>query len=123
MTIEEKLSSSMEDYLEAISFIIDEKQAVRAKDISKRLGVNNSSVTGALHALADKDMINYVPYDVITLTSKGEKIAKDVIQRHIALRDFFVNILLIDESEAEEAACKMEHGVSKNVLDRLTKYI
>ena len=48
------LSASMEDYLEAIFHIVSEKQAARAKDIAKRLKVNNSSVTGALRSLAEK---------------------------------------------------------------------
>jgi DtxR family Mn-dependent transcriptional regulator len=46
------LSASMEDYLEAIFHIAADKQAARAKDIAKRLKVNNSSVTGALRILS-----------------------------------------------------------------------
>ena len=76
------LSSSLEDYLEAIFHIVGEKQAARAKDIAKRLKVNNSSVTGALRSLAEKGMINYAPYDVITLTTKGQKLAEDVVRRY-----------------------------------------
>ena len=47
MTRSEALTASMEDYLEAIFYIVAEKGAARAKDISKRLKVNHSSVTGA----------------------------------------------------------------------------
>jgi len=50
------LSASLEDYLEAIYHIVREKKAARAKDISKRLGVNRSSVTGALHSLAERKL-------------------------------------------------------------------
>jgi len=48
------LSASLEDYLEAIYHIVQKKQAARAKDIVQRLRVKNSSVTGAMRALADK---------------------------------------------------------------------
>ena len=54
----EELTSSLEDYLETIYLIISEKEAVRPKDIAKRLNVSNASVTGALKTLADKGMIN-----------------------------------------------------------------
>ena len=54
MTGLEALSASMEDYLEAIFHVAAEKGAARAKDISKRMKVNSSSVTGALRALADE---------------------------------------------------------------------
>jgi len=117
------LSSSMEDYLEAIFHIEAQKQAAKASDIAKRLGVNNSSVTGALRVLSEKGYINYAPYDLITLTSKGKELAKDVVRRHEVLRDFFVKVLSIDEAEAEETACKMEHAVSPNILDRIIRFV
>ncbi|PID74015.1 MAG: DtxR family transcriptional regulator [Desulfobacterales bacterium] len=117
------LSASMEDYLEAIFHIITKKQAARAKDIALRLKVNNSSVTGALRTLSEKGFINYAPYDLITLTSKGKTHARNVIRRHNALRDFFLKILLIPEEEAEETACRMEHSLPMNILERLIHFI
>ncbi len=119
----ELLSASLEDYLEAIFHIVSEKQAARAKDIAKRLRVNNSSVTGALRALAEKGFINYAPYDVITLTPRGNELAEEVVRKHEALQDFFVKILYIDPDEAEEAACKMEHALSRIILDRLILFM
>ncbi len=77
-----ELSASLEDYLEAIFQIVRDKQAARAKDISERLKVRRSSVTGALHALADRELINYAPYDLITLTDKGKIVAQAVVRRH-----------------------------------------
>ncbi len=122
MVINEALSASLEDYLEAIFHIIAEKQAARAKDISKRLKVGGSSVTGALRSLAEKGLINYAPYDLITLTPKGRAVAEDVVRRHEALRDFFVNVLTIEEKEADEAACRMEHAIPKTILERLIQF-
>lgn len=123
MANKEMLSSNMEDYLEAIFHISAKKQAARAKDIAKRLKVNNSSVTGALRVLSEKGFINYAPYDLITLTAKGKVLAEDVVRRHEALKDFFIKILLINEAEAEKAACKMEHAVSKTILNRLISFV
>jgi DtxR family Mn-dependent transcriptional regulator len=117
------LTASLEDYLEAIFHVAAEKGAARAKDISKRMKVNSSSVTGALRALAERGLVNYAPYDIVTLTPQGTRVAKDVIRRHEVLRDFFVKILAVDEAEAEEGACKMEHAVPRNILERLVQYI
>jgi DtxR family Mn-dependent transcriptional regulator len=119
----DELSASMEDYLEAIYHIVRAKQAARAKDIAKRLHVNNSSVTGALRTLSEKGYINYAPYDVITLTPKGHKHAEDVVRRHEALMDFFTKVLCVDKTEASDAACKMEHAVSRTILDRLIRFV
>ncbi len=117
------LTASLEDYLEAIFHIIDEKQAVRPKDIARRLAVSNASVTGALRALADKGMIHYAPYDVITLTDDGLRLARDVVQRHVALRDFFVKVFAVEYAAADEAACRMEHGVPPVILERFLEFV
>jgi DtxR family Mn-dependent transcriptional regulator len=117
------LSPSLEDYLKAIFHIVSEKQAVRAKDIAGRLRVSSASVTGALRSLSKKGLINYAPYDVITLTAEGQKVTKDVIRRHKALRNFFGNVLLVGAEEADDGACKMEHALPGPILDRLIKFL
>ena len=122
MTTADTLTASLEDYLEAIFHIIADKEAVRPKDIARRLKVSNSSVTGALRSLAEKNLINYAPYDVITLTPSGKDAARDVIRRHEVLRDFFVNVLAIDSRDADKAACEMEHAIPKSILDRFIEF-
>ncbi|MBN1257335.1 MAG: metal-dependent transcriptional regulator [Planctomycetes bacterium] len=116
------LSASLEDYLEAIFHISAQKQAARPKDISKRLKVNNSSVTGALKLLAGKGLVNYAPYEIVTLTGKGKTLAEDIVRRHETLRDFFEKVLAVSHEDAEEAACKMEHVVSREVLENLIQF-
>ncbi len=118
----ESLSASLEDYLEAIFHIIAKKRAARPKDVSDRLHVNNSSVTGALNLLAKKGLVNYAPYDLITLTAKGEKAAEQVVQRHMILRNFFEKVLSVSPAEAENAACGMEHAVVPKVFRRLVQF-
>ena len=117
------LSASLEDYLEAICHIVQQKQAAKARDISRRLDVNSSSVTGALQSLAAKGLVNYAPYDIITLTDEGMRIAEDVIRRHRTLHHFLVRVLAIEDTEAEEAACKMEHVISQKILERLIQFV
>jgi len=117
-----KLTASQEDYLEAIYHISAEKMAARAKDISIHLDVRASSVTGALRNLAKLGLINYAPYDLITLTDEGKIVAGEVVRRHQALEHFLVNVLGVEQREADEAACRMEHSVPKAIVDRLVKY-
>ena len=117
------LSASLEDYLEAIFHIITQKKVARVKDISHRLKVNNSSVTGALKVLTEKNLINYAPYDVVTLTPAGETVAREVISKHEVLKKFFVKVLSVDEEAAEDSACKMEHSVSEEILERLVQFV
>ncbi len=122
-SINDSLSASLEDYLEAIFHIEQQKHASRAKDIGERLNVSGASVTAALRTLGEKKLINYAPYDLITLTTRGKAIAEDIVHRHITLREFFVKILGIEETVADEAACKLEHDIPTVVIDRLTQFI
>jgi DtxR family Mn-dependent transcriptional regulator len=117
------LTASLEDYLEAIYQLGRENKAARAREISKRLGVNRSSVTGALHALSERKLVNYAPYDIATLTPEGERVAANISHRHLVLKDFFVKVLGVETAEADDSACKMEHVVSEKILDRLAEFV
>ena len=117
-----KLSESLEDYLEVILDLEKAQKVARAKDIADKMGVQRGSVTGALKNLEEKKLINYEPYSFITLTAKGKKIAKEIAHRHAVLKDFLVSILQIDEHTAESTACRMEHAIDKASLERLTSF-
>ena len=80
------LTASQEDYLEAIYHVVQENRVARSRDLVRRLGVNSSSVTQALHGLSERGMIHHEPYGAVTLTPDGERVALDVIRRHEALR-------------------------------------
>jgi DtxR family Mn-dependent transcriptional regulator len=117
------LSASLEDYIEAIFLIVAEKQAARSKEIAQRLRVSRASVTEALRALSRKGLINYAPYEVVTLTVKGRRVAEDVIRRHEALKDFFTKVLVIDEEVAEQGACRIEHAAPPEIIERLIRFM
>ncbi|MDD3730842.1 MAG: metal-dependent transcriptional regulator [candidate division Zixibacteria bacterium] len=123
MPTSEMLSASLEDYLEAIFHLVSDKQAARSKDISRLLKVNVSSVTGALQVLAQKNLVNYSPYEVVTLTEKGEQAARDVVRRHRALRDFFVKVLAVEEGIADKGACRIEHTIPREILERFVEFV
>lgn len=116
------LSASLEDYIEAIYHIIEEKLVARSKEIAARLKVSRASVTEALRALSKKGLINYAPYEAITLTDEGKLVAEDVIFRHEALKRFFIEVLAIDNSIAEEGACKIEHAAPPEIIARMISF-
>ncbi len=117
------LSASLEDYLAAIYHIVSTKFAARSRDISARLGVSGSSVTEALRNLSSRKLIHYAPYEMITLTPKGKKLAEDVVRRHRTLMSFFTTVLGVEREEADRTACEMEHFVSPSVLDRMLDFV
>ncbi|KJR97282.1 MAG: DtxR family transcriptional regulator [Desulfobulbaceae bacterium BRH_c16a] len=116
------LSASLEDYIEAIYHIIENKLVARSKEIAARLHVSRASVTEALRALSKKGLINYAPYEAITLTEEGKIVAEDVIFRHDALKRFFIEVLSIDAAIAEEGACRIEHAAPPEIISRMISF-
>ena len=121
--MKQPLSESLEDYLETILALEKEQKVARVKDIADRLGVLRGSVTGALKTLAGKGLINYEPYSFITLTPRGMAIAREITRRHRIIGNFLENVLLLDPKNAEENACRMEHAMDKEAIDRLVQFI
>lgn len=118
----EKLSHSQEDYLEEIYKQVLEYGFAKVTGISNALNVKKASVTGALNALVKKNLINYEPYSKITLTQQGEEAAKQILNKHEILRDFFQNVLNLTAEEASENACRMEHVGSEQFFTNFVKF-
>lgn len=112
------VSTNTEDYLEAISQLISEKGAARVRDIAAALGVHKSTVSATLKSLAEKGLVNYSRYEMTTLTSLGREIAEDVSRRHKVIGRFLAEILGVDDTAAQANACRMEHILDADVLDR-----
>ncbi|MDP6635633.1 MAG: metal-dependent transcriptional regulator [Phycisphaerae bacterium] len=118
----EKLSPSLEDYLEAVLILVRRGNVARVRDIAAHLGVGKSSVTGAVKTLAKRGLVNYEPYQFITLTDHGRELAEEVSARHVLLRKFLSEVLGLDEETAEANACRMEHAVDAELLEQLGKF-
>jgi len=118
-----KLNASAEDYLEAIFQLVAEDGAARTGEIARRLGVHKSTVTGALHALADKGLVEYSPYSASVLTDRGRRVASEIVRRHDVLHRFLKDVLLLPDALAEANACRIEHGLDREVVDRLVAFL
>ncbi len=119
----DKLSASLEDYLEIIYNCNWLKTQIRAVDISKQLKISRASVTEALKKLAEKGYINYERYEAISLTDKGEEIAKNISTKHKLLQSFFEQVLNLTKDEASYNACKIEHIITDNAFEKISEYM
>jgi DtxR family Mn-dependent transcriptional regulator len=113
----------MEDYLETIFLLSKEKGGIRVKNIAKKLGVKMPTVTNMLKTLSEKGFIDYEKHEYLELTKKGLAVGKETDKKHEVIRSFLTDILKIDSSVADEEACNMEHGISPETLNRLTKFM
>ncbi len=72
----------LEDYLRAIYCIERTQKVAWPKDISAPQAAASSTVTVTFQSLAERGMVNYEPYELITLTDEGHERAEQLAVRH-----------------------------------------
>lgn len=112
----------MDDYLEQILNLIEEKGYARPVDVSQRLGISQASVTNMLRKLDSEGLVNHEKYRGTILTEKGQTIAKAIVARHKALTEF-LRLFNIDEDTIYADVEGMEHHVSKDTLAVITALV
>lgn len=122
MKIKEKISPTMEDYLEVI-YLLSQKGEVSLTDIAKRMDVAKPTAHSAMHKLQDNNYINSDYYTKIQITEKGREYGKNIYSRHQLLSKFLNEILGLPKKEAEKEACLIEHAISQETYDRLKAFI
>ncbi len=109
---------SMEDYIEQIYILIDEKGYARVSDIAEALSVHPSSVTKMVQKLDKDEYLVYEKYRGLILTSKGKKIGKRLVYRHDLLEQL-LRIIGVKEENIYGDVEGIEHHLSWNAIDRI----
>lgn len=102
---------SMEDYLERIYKLIDEKGYARVSDIAEGLEVHPSSVTKMIQKLDKDNYLIYEKYRGLVLTNKGKKMGKRLVDRHQLLESFLETIGVQEENIYKDVE-GIEHHLS-----------
>lgn len=118
----ETLSSGLEDYIEAVYVAHLNETPLKGADLARKLNVSRASVSEALAKLVSKGLIMYNSYSAITLTEIGVDTAKNVYAKHHILKNFFEQVLDVPAQEASENACKIEHIISQNILNKMIRF-
>jgi len=111
-------SVAMDDYLEQILHLIDDKGYARAIDISRNLGISQASVTNMLQRLDAEGLVKHEKYRGTVLTEDGTRIARAIIERHETLTRF-LRLFDIDEETIYRDVEGMEHHVSRPTLNAI----
>ncbi|MCX8083064.1 MAG: metal-dependent transcriptional regulator [bacterium] len=113
------LTSTLEDYLEAIVILEKEKGKVRIKDIGALLKVKNPSVVSAINSLVKSGYVKHKKYSYVELTQKGKESAEAVHKKHKTIAKFLKNVLKVDETTARKDACRIEHIISPRTYKKI----
>lgn len=113
------LTSTLEDYLEAIIILTKKNKKARIKDIGQHLKVKNPSVVSAVSTLIENGYARQKRYSHVELTQKGRIAAEQIHQKHKTIVKFLKDILKIDEHTAKKDACKIEHIISPQTYKKI----
>ena len=116
------LKESGEMYLETIYVLRKDKGFVRAIDVGTELGYSKPSVSRAMGILRDGGYIKIAQDGGITLTEAGLEVAERTYERHTVLSELFMK-LGVDEENAVNDACKIEHVISSTTFAALKKHL
>ena len=114
--------SRLEDYLEAMYNLDQEKGYITTSDISERLGVRPATVSSMVENLARKGYLTHERYRGMRLTEPGTKVARSVIRRHQAIFDF-LSMLGIGKEIAYEDTEGIEHHLHPVTISRFERLV
>ncbi|AIQ75665.1 MULTISPECIES: transcriptional regulator MntR [Paenibacillus] len=109
---------SMEDYLERIYKLIDEKGYARVSDIAEGLEVHPSSVTKMIQKLDKDEYLIYEKYRGLVLTNKGKKVGKRLVDRHQLLEEF-LGLIGVQQEFIYNDVEGIEHHLSWDSITRI----
>lgn len=113
---------SMEDHIEQIYLLIEQKGYARVSDIAESLSVLPSSVTKMVQKLDKDGYLVYERYRGLMLTPKGLKLGKRLVKRHELLEQF-LRLIGVQEERIYEDVEGIEHHLSWNSIDRIADLI
>lgn len=116
-----KHNESIEMYLETILLLKQKGPVVHAIDVATELDYSRPSVSRAMKKLEEKGYIEIVK-NVINFTKEGEALAKNVYERHRAIKKLLM-VIGADEKLAETDACEIEHVVSPELMELIIKFV
>ncbi len=119
---DEKLTANQEEYLVTIYKLEKKNRVARVSDISNIMKVKMSSVVSALKILNKKKLVIYEKKAYITMTGKGQKIARVLCEKFIIIREFLEKTLEINSDDAVKQACKIEHFIDTETAKRLCRF-
>ncbi len=116
------INESVEDYLEAILMLKEEKGMVRSIDVVRLLNYSKPSISRAMSRLRENGYITMDKEGWLDLTPAGSAIAERIYERHRLLTDWLI-LLGVAPEVARTDACRMEHDMSAETFSCIRAHI
>jgi len=114
----EPVSHSVAHHLVAIAELLEEYGYARVSDVARRLGITRGSVSITLKGLKQKGLVTEDDRRFLGLSEDGRRITDSIRAKKAVMKDLFVRVLLVDEGQADQDTCKLEHIISSDTATR-----
>lgn len=115
------LNQAMENHLRAIHEALETNEWATTSECARRLGISSASVTAMSKKLSNLKLVTYVPYQGVQLTKLGEKSALEIVRHHRLLELYLSEALGIPWDRVHDEAEKLEHVLSEELEERISK--
>jgi DtxR family Mn-dependent transcriptional regulator len=115
------LTPSMEDYLEMIYRLSQEKGYTRMNDLAAALNVQPPSAHKMVRKLAKAKYLHYEKYGLIELLPIGHQLGSQLLERHKTLEEF-LQLLGVTTNILQDTE-KIEHSVSEETLHCIFAFV
>lgn len=118
------MTFSEENYLKTIYHLTAVSDAdITTNAIAEKIATKASSVTDMLKKLAEKNLVNYIKYQGVSLTDKGKLSAKMIVRKHRLWETFLVEKLDFSWDEVHDLAEQLEHIKSEKLINKLDEFL
>ena len=112
-------TESVEEYVEGVYRLQKEMDKVTTGEIATYMIVSPASASNMIKKLASLGLVSHVPYKGIKLTKHGEKLARQMTRAHRVIERFLVDELQLPWNDVHELACKLEHYINDDIIERI----
>ncbi|MBI2955149.1 MAG: metal-dependent transcriptional regulator [Chloroflexi bacterium] len=112
---------TIEEYIEAIYIMQSEDSVVISARLAERMAVSAPTMTDTLKRMTKQGYVVVDRRKEINLTEKGKEVAESLVRRHRLSERWLTDVLGLDWSKAHQEACKLEHAISPEVEEKLSK--
>jgi DtxR family Mn-dependent transcriptional regulator len=118
------LTRAEENYIKTIFHLGgNQSQLISTNAIAEQMETKPSSVTDMAKKLAEKNLLNYIRYQGVSLTDLGVKTALSIIRKHRLWEVFLVKKLDFTWDEVHEVAEQLEHIKSEKLIDKIDELL
>lgn len=110
-----EITKQAEEYLEAISRIIERGMMATPKELAQELAVAPPSVLGMIRRLEEQHLVSYARQLGAMLTERGRFFAERLRRRHRLAERLLTDLLGMPSARAHDVACRFEHVIDDEV--------